>query len=291
MPSDRGTRKRFESEALRAARPWAEAAAVSVIAFYFFQGPSFSDGQAKDLALLVGGVALVVSLLYERTQQPQFERFWIRIEPNWTPLLQDFGLLGEDGWDAQRSVLLEDHGLVDDDCWERQLSDPQPGWHLLRDGIRFIALAPDLYYSNDHKSFFSKIDIEAEIEELRPAEKPPWPFDDFAPKFYLKERFDMVERREYWEFGLITLESIQRGHEFDRETKLIPAARLPKDFFRAKRGPDYQSDLSRRKMADIEKARSKSGWERPKREWEDGFFEFPFEIQHRYVTLRFGDLR
>ena len=75
---------------------------------------------------------------------------------------------------------------------------PKPGWHLLRDGIRFTALAPDLYYSNDHKSFFSKIDFAAEIEELRPAEKPPWPFHYFVPKFYLKERFDMEERRECW---------------------------------------------------------------------------------------------
>ena len=86
------------------------------------------------------------------------------------------------------------------------------------------------------KSFFSKLDFEAEIEELRQTEKPPWPFHDFVPRLYVKERFIMEERREYLEFGLITLESIQRpgGHEFDRESKLIPAARLPQGVFQSK---------------------------------------------------------
>ncbi len=77
----------------------------------------------------------------------------------------------------------------------------------------------------------------------------------------------------------------------DRESKLIPAARLPKDFFRAKRGPDYQSELSRRRMTALEKALAKSGWKRPKRESEEGFFGLPFEINHKYVTLHYDSLR
>ena len=94
----------------RTLRLYLQAAVVSVMAFYFFRGTRFSDGQAIDLALLVGGITLAISLLYERTEPPQFERFWIRIQPNWTPLLKDYGLVDEDGWDTLRSSRLGGHG-------------------------------------------------------------------------------------------------------------------------------------------------------------------------------------
>jgi hypothetical protein len=283
----------ISSDWKRTLRLCLQAAVASVFAFYFFRGTRFSDGQAIYLALLVGGIAVAISFLYERTKPPQFERFWIRIQPNWTPLPKDYGLVDEDSWDTLRSARLGDHGLVDEDGGESRPKDTPLRWNLLRDGIGFTVLAPDLYYSNDHKSFFSKLDFVADIEELRPTEKPPWPFHDFVPRFYVKERFIMEERREYLEFGLITLESIQRpgGHEFDRESKLVPAARLPKEFLRAKRGPAYHTDLSGRKAADLEKQLSKSGWQRAKRESEDSFLGVPFEIQHKYVTLRFDGLR
>jgi hypothetical protein len=40
-----------------------------------------------------------------------------------------------------------------------------------------------------------------------------------------------------------------------------------------------------------EKALAKDGWKMPKREWEDGYFGSPFEIQHKYVTPHFDALR
>jgi hypothetical protein len=268
-----GVRERFDSPTYRGLRALLEAVALAAGVFYIFR-PLFSQDQADGLAAIFGFVAFCILILLDRTDvDAHFMPCWIRIEPNWYQLLSD-------------------HGSVDESKWKelqiRYAEKSPAGYDVLLKGISFTALSPTLYYSDDFHYFFGKLDLRAEIEELRPAEKPPWPFSDFAPKFYVKEIFDLAKRRRYLEFGLITLESIQRErkHDFDDAPMFVTVARLPKEFFGAIHGPE----LSSKKLAALEKKLEQSGWNREKRDWEDHHFGIPAELQHKYVRIRYGEI-
>ena len=231
----------------------------------------------QSLALLVGAVwiAFVTKTVSEKSPVT-FSPFLVRVYPNWHALLSDHGLIS-------------DHGPLDEGGWTELCKRARPsGWNVLWDGINFTVLGPTLYFSDDHKRFFTAIKIFAELPELRSTEEARWPFHNFVPQFYVKESFEYKERRHYWEFGLVTLESIQREgrHEFDQESKLVPVARLPQEFFIAK----YGGEVSQRKLTAIDKRLEETGWKRGNRDREDYHFGIPFQLEHKYVVLRYAEM-
>jgi len=243
-----------------------KAIALGVLAFLGLRSV-FSLEQAFLLAL---GFAVVAMAIMERdAKQAEPARFWVRIEPNWRPLLTDYGLVtDESGW----SKIQKHH------------SDHPDRWTVVRNGIGFTVLRRDLFYSNDHHYFFSEVELEVDIEGLSSA-KAEFLLGDFVPRFYIKDRRDWKEHRRYLEFGLITVESINQSMS-NEDSRWIPVARLPYEFFSG----EYGGELSRHKLAALDRKLTDAGWKRKKRDYDDGFLRTPFEIEHRYVTMSYNGI-
>jgi hypothetical protein len=237
---------------------------LGLVAFYFLR-LAFSVEQAGLLALVIGFVAMA-SMLDAKQAEPEPDRFWVRINPNWDPLLTDYGI------------------VTDEVGWEKIREYESDKWSLLRNGIGFTVLRPDFFYSNDHHYFFSEVHIVEKIEGLSPTPIPAFP--DFVPRFYLKHRRQYRADGGDWEFGLITAESIKRGDPNDKDSSLVPVALLPYEFFSGK----YGWELSRKKLAALDKKLTEAGWKRAEREDFEDFEGYPLEIEHRYVTLSYDSV-
>ena len=102
--------------------------------------------------------------------QPAFEPIWVKIQPNWYLLCQDFALYDVTKWDGLQA----------------KCEDSPTEYSILRNGFNFTMLGPKLFFSNDLKSFFGELDFTMPLEELKP-EKSERLLGPFTPRFYIKQ--------------------------------------------------------------------------------------------------------
>ena len=79
-----------------------------------------------------------VAMNVAELRQPRFKAFWIRIQPQWYHLCQDYGLYDVGKW--------EEH--------LRQLKETPVEYSIFRNGFNFTMLGQNLFFSDDHKNFF-----------------------------------------------------------------------------------------------------------------------------------------
>jgi hypothetical protein len=120
---------------------------VFVIWYYLAH---FNVVQSFLLTLLAGYVISIYGQITAKTQRSNFTPFWVRIEPNWYSICDDFGLAAGEKWKELQA----------------QCKTPSAGYSIFRNGFNFTMLSPTLSYSNDHHTFFGDLDFKIPIEEL-----------------------------------------------------------------------------------------------------------------------------
>jgi hypothetical protein len=106
-------------------------------------------------------VALLAHLLYLRFRV--YDRWYIFRKPTFSP----YGIHISFKWER----ILQDSGQIDGveewaKSWERAQSSPTHVHNVLRDGIRFNVLGPDLIYWKDRQSFMSRANLTVNDHEI-----------------------------------------------------------------------------------------------------------------------------
>jgi hypothetical protein len=199
--------------------------------------------------------------------QPEFEPFWISIEPNWYDICNDYGLAAGEKWKE-----------LQEKC------KGASGFSVLRNGLNFTMLTNKLFFSNDHKYFFGELDLKIRIEELRPDAN----MFSFAPQFYVKRTIAGEKKKvPAIEFGLVTQESLKKSFHPADDNANIPLAWLPEIvFFGFQDYDDWLNNMD--KVAELQKAQLKEfGWTEKERDPEDSWLHWPLEINHKYFHVRY----
>src|ERR1039458_9291767 len=103
-----------------------------------------------------------------RAHAGHFEPYRVWIEPNWFQLLLDYGLVKDlDEWH---------------EVWARIDHIPASDYDVLRDGISFTVLKPDLIYRDDHKKFSTSVKFEEPIMEVSLLHSGGW---EYHPRIYI----------------------------------------------------------------------------------------------------------
>lgn len=99
---------------------------------------------------------IAIVLLFNRLRTLErsisdFEPIEINIQPKWDKLFKDYNLVNAD-WNMDK---------ICDKIKEEK-------WHVLKDGVRFTLLKPDLIYYNDLNIFRTEVHFQPRIRELNP---------------------------------------------------------------------------------------------------------------------------
>jgi hypothetical protein len=241
----------------------------------FFYVAHFSQVQS----LILAGVALCaidgyrVAMKVAEKTQPAFEPFWVRIQPNWYDLCQDFKLYDVANWKELQQK-----------CGAANPAE----YSVVRNGLNFTMLSPTLFYSNDHQTFFGELDFKMPAEEFKP-EKSERMFGPFAPRFYVKRSLAGPKKNiPVIEFGLVTEESQKKSrYPADHEDEM-PVASLPEIVFFAYMHPDSYNYDTMKKIEEQSNAQlAEFGWKQKERDPEDSWLNWPFEINHKYVQVTY----
>lgn len=247
---------------------------VGITYALLFYVAHFSEVQSAALAIVgvcaIDGYRLAIKAA--ANDQPKFEPFWVRIEPNWYALCQDFGLFDVERWTELQS----------------KCNAIPSEYSILRNGFNFTMLSPTLFFSNDHNTFFSELDFKVPVEELKP-EKSHRPFGPFAPRFYVK-RMLAGHKKDVpaIEIGLVTEESLKKSHHPADDEAEMPVAWLPEIVFFGYLSSDAYNYDTRSKIEERTKAQlAEFGWTQKERDPEDSWLNWPFEIDHKYVRVTY----
>lgn len=241
----------------------------------FFYVAHFSEIQSVVLAAVavcaIDGYR--VAMKVAEKAQPSFEPFWVRIQPNWYALCQDFGLCDVGKWK---------------DLQEKCTAGAAAEYSILRNGFNFTMLSPTLFFSNDHQTFFGQLDFKMPVEELTP-EKSGGMFGPIAPRFYVKRtRAGAKKSIPSIEFGLITEESLKKSVHPRDDRDEMPVAWLPEIVFFGYTHPDFYNHGTIEKIEKQTKAQlTEFGWTQEERDPEDSWLNWPFKISHKYVQVRY----
>jgi hypothetical protein len=201
-------------------------------------------------------------------QQPQFEPFWVRIQPNWFSICQDFGLSDVEKWDELLKKCQPDASV----------------YSVLRNGMSFTMLSQTLFYSDDHHTFFGQLDFHLPLTELKRG-----PDEYFAPQFCIKRTLTREkENRPVIEFGLITHNPLKNSLHQAGPNGQITIARLPEIAFYAYFHPDdYDFGRIERIEEETKAQLAESGWTQ---EPHDSSLDRSFEINHKYLRVIYRGL-
>jgi hypothetical protein len=239
----------------------------------FFYLAHFTVPQSIVLAIvgLIAFDAYRLSLKVPEKQPPQFEPFWISIEPNWYALSKDFGLTDVEKWQEL----------------QKTCDGASSKYSVLRDGIAFTVLSPNLFYSNNHQCFFGELDIREEVTEMTPPVPERYMLRPLAPRFYAKRSLGgPKENIPVFEFGLVTQESLKRRKRPGDHEEDMVVARLPEIvFYHYYNSDDYDIERARRIEAKAKADLTEFGWKEKERDPEDSWRHWPYEIDHQYLRV------
>ena len=243
----------------------------------FFYLAHFTEIQSVVLAV-VGLCAFDAYRSAFRTamkQKPDFEPFWVTIQPNWYSLCQDFHLADVEKW---QDLLKQ---------WQRPASSE---YSILHDGVTFTMLSKKLFYSNNYQNFFGELDLKIPVEELKPESgtfgRP------FTPQLYIKRSLAGEKRTlPVIEFGLVTEESLKRGFHPADEKANLPFAQLPEvifyNYFNSELNGEVDYDQAKRWEKEGQMRLVEYGWTQKERDPEDSWLNWPYEISHKYLRVTY----
>ncbi len=208
------------------------------------------------------GVLLALFLFWRALKPPHFEPYWVSIQPNWYQLLLDYGLIKD----------LEE--------WQQMASRLEhfPAWdyNVLRDGIRFTVLKPDLIYRDDRKNFSRYVKFEENIPEITfYTAAGQWPCQ---PSLSIDRDVGGYALRISAPDSLQNLQRDEKGH--------VTAAWLPGEEFSFYREDPGEVNQKRwdKLIASRDKRMRENEW---KREETRGWWgrDYPSSIEHKYFTV------
>ena len=204
-------------------------------------------------------------------QPPQFEPFWVSVEPDWYALSIDFGLADAEKWPELQKK------------WAGVSGD----YSILRDGVTFTVLSPTLLYSNNHQSFIGELDIREVVTELTPPVAERHVLSPFAPRFYVRRSLAGPKKNiPAIEFGLVTQESLKRSHHPADHEADMAIAWLPEIvFYDYYHSGDYGFERARKVEAKTKAVLTEFGWAQEEQAPEDSWSHQPREIAHKYLRV------
>lgn len=241
---------------------------VGIAYYVFWRYAHFTEVQAMILALMAG--VLVSLFAATRKTSSRFEPFFIRIEPQWFDILHDQQLVDNEKWKSLNA----------------HYENKENAYSVLRDGIAITALGQELYYSHNHKTFSSKLDLSEPIPEFQISETRE-STSSFTPRFYVKLVLEKYSRNSTFrciQFGLVTVDSLKKSIHPADDRANIPLATLPYAIFNCYNNGYFALD-GKLKEAEIERLLKEYGWEHSKRNADDHWLNLPFEINHKYVRV------
>jgi hypothetical protein len=236
--------------------------------------------QAQSIILALMGVCAwdgnKIAFKLQSKKYREFVPFWISIKPNWYSICNDFGLAAGEKWT---------------DLQEKCKAAPTE-YSILRNGLNFTMVGRSLFYSNDHNSFFGELDFQIPLEELN---QDPNKYHLFTPQFYVKRKVVVAKKKVVViEFGLVTPESVKKSVHPRDDRRNIPLASLPEIMLYPFTNPDEYNYESLNIMKLIDKdtdAQLKQfDWSKGERDPEDSWLDRPFEINHKYIQVRYRGL-
>jgi len=248
-----------------------ELALIALAYYVFWRYVRFTEIQAAILAVITGTLIFLVAAA--RKAPTPFEPFYIRIAPDWYRILRDQGLA-----DDERLKSLNSTGN----------DNTKHAYSVLRDGITVTVLGPELYYSHNHMSFFSKLDLSEPIPELQTAEERQGGLS-FAPRLYVKLILEKRPKNSLIrciQIGLVTAESLKKSFHIGDDRANIPLATLPHAIFNGYNNGCFALD-GKLKEAEIERLLKEYGWEHGRRDDDDDALNWPYEINHKYVRVSY----
>ncbi len=258
-----------------------------IIAAVVFWGTGFTVVQS----VLLGAVAILAigsadSLFpFLTPPAPQFQAFWISIQPKWDEIHKDYRLATDEKlrevsqrWVSQREALL------------KELYQPTVPLSPLRRGVTFVVVRPDLWFSSDLKAFFAGPDWSESIYELSEPSKGVLQLP-ISPEFYVKRTHE--KRVVGFEFGIVTETTRERaiGHLPGDEGNQ-PLAFLPEQIFAPYYHGEWTWDESRKAYEEGWDQLANHGWtEEEEEELDMPGMRYPTTLEHRYFTISFKGLR
>jgi hypothetical protein len=209
------------------------------------------------------GLAILLALLlFWRVLKPShFEPYWVWIKPNWYQLLLDYGLISN----------LEE--------WQRITAElqhiPTSDYNVIRDGIRFTVLKPDLIYRNDDREFASDVKFTEPLREISLISSGGW---QYHPSVSIGFAIQYVQDCAY-EIRVTAPDSVK--HVGQDENGRVVVALLPWVEFGF-----YREEFNLRRWDKLRAKRDKQmqehGWTRDESEPYHGA---PHSVKHKYFTV------
>jgi hypothetical protein len=231
-------------------------ACVVVYAFLFFV-VGLSESRSFWCAVL-----LAVLLFWRALKRPHFEPYWVWIKPNWYPLLLDYGLIKN----------LEE--------WQQIVAKlghiPASDYNVLRDGIRFTVLNPDLIYRNDYREFASDVRFTESLQEVSLYHPSGW---FYHPKVYIGFALKSPPEGAY-EIRITATDSVEHKDCNEKGATVAVLPWVEFSFYREDPGEFRHWDKLRAKR---DKQMQEHGWMRDET---DVYYGGPSSIEHKYFTVQ-----
>jgi hypothetical protein len=243
---------------------------------FFFYSADFTKGQSGLLGWVVGSFMFAL-YRWKREDRKRlgFTPFRVTITPNWYRLFLDFRVLDEQGFEALRGQ----RESAADEIRARR-------YDVLRDGVTFTVLRPNLIFRDDNGSFRSSVDLEVEIQEIAGrVDAGLVGFPDYAARLCVKRC------PAGYQLGLKTAESYQRARSSehmrglfeDFGPELIRVAVLPYQQF----WPFYGLEPTLKTERQLVQVLKEQGWENTTDRELRGL---PLELRHEYFTLHYREI-
>ncbi|MBU0878826.1 MAG: hypothetical protein KKD55_04370, partial [Candidatus Omnitrophica bacterium] len=137
-------------------------------------------------------IALTSFVFYRQThKEAEFSPISISIEPKWDELFKDYK-------------------IANDDSWKSKILDSKD-YNVIKNGINFTILKPELIYDDDRHHFQTTIDFRRKIDEVSSDKDGA-----FFVGIYVKHRV------EGYEVGIRTPDSHAKSYKERREYKSFP---------------------------------------------------------------------
>ncbi|MBU2437022.1 MAG: hypothetical protein KKE55_04930, partial [Candidatus Omnitrophica bacterium] len=137
-------------------------------------------------------IALTSFVFYRQThKEAEFSPIRISIEPKWDELFKDYK-------------------ITNDDSWKSKILDSKD-YNVIKNGINFTILKPELIYDDDRHHFQTTIDFRRKIDEVSSDKDGA-----FFVGIYVKHRV------EGYEVGIRTPDSHAKSYKERREYKSFP---------------------------------------------------------------------
>lgn len=202
-------------------------------------------------------LSIFVLLLFYKGRQKQEKFFPIRIsiQPKWPELFKDYK-------------------IADDNSWDSNVPEGKE-YNVLKDGVNFTILEPDLMYDDDWHSFKTSVNFRRKIDELSPDKSRA-----FFVGVYVKSGI------EGYEIGIRTPESHKKSFEERKEYKgylgddsdLIKVATIPYSEF-------HVHDFNKKSQKEKDFNLQKHGWRREEPDAELSLVDSEITLEHKYLSV------